>query len=69
MTNTKSCISTLQPTPCIAVLMDYCWSSACVCGPGPPHRVGVLCVGVHHPAKQRFGGGRHNAHFKNSNVT
>jgi len=24
----------------------------CVCGPGPPHRVGVLCVGVHHPAKQ-----------------
>ena len=25
------------------------------CGPGPPHRVGVLYVGVHHPAKQRFG--------------
>jgi len=38
--------------PCIAVLMDYCWWSACVCGPGPPHRVGVLCVGVRHPAKE-----------------
>jgi len=55
MTNTLSCIWTLWPTPCIAVLMDYCWWSACVYGPGPPHRVGVLCVGVQHPAKQRFG--------------
>jgi len=28
-----------------------------------------LCVGVHHPAKQRFGVGRHNSHFRNSNFT
>jgi len=25
-------------------------------------------VGVHHPAKHRFGVGRHNSHFRNSNV-
>jgi len=40
---------TLWPAQCIAVLMnslDYCWWSACVCGPNPPHRVGIWCVGV-----------------------
>jgi len=44
--------------------MDYCWWSACVCGPSPPYRVGVLCVGVRYPAKQRFGVGRHNFHYR-----
>jgi len=32
-------------------------------------RMGVLCMGVRHPAKQRFGVGRHNSYFKNSSVT
>ena len=26
--------------------MDYCWWSACVCGPSPPYWVGFLCMGV-----------------------
>jgi len=39
--------------------MYYCWWSACVCGPGPRHRVGV---GVRHPAKWGLVG-RHNSHF------
>jgi len=45
----------------------------------PPHRVGVLCMGVilhSDTAKQRFAigssvglVGRHNSHFRNSNAT
>jgi len=39
---------------------------------GPPHRVGVLCMGfiLHSDtAKERFAVGRHNSRFKNSNAT
>jgi len=31
----------------------------------PTYWVGVLCVGVRYPAKQRFGVCRHNSHFRN----
>ena len=50
---------TLWPTRCSVnglLLME------CMC-------LSTLCVGVHHPAKQRFGVGRHNSHFRNSNVS
>ena len=42
------------------------------CGPGPPHRVGVLCMGVipHSDiAKKRFAVRRPSFHFRNSNTT
>ena len=45
--------------------------SACVCGPDPSHRVGVLCMGVvlhSDTAKQRFALGRLNSHFRNSKM-
>jgi len=40
------------------ILLMY--SSACICGPNPPHRVGVLCmedISNSDTAKQRFAAG------------
>jgi len=44
-------------------------TNTCVCGPGPPHGGWESCAWEYIILQNRGGVGRHNSHFRNSNVT